>query len=109
MVLCLVKWMNASILLVISTWIWDISFVKSVSRNWKKTMNDNIVAAIGVEGQEVLVVFFDKEAYNRSKHVLDVARVTEVGDRVYAAFHDPIERYEETRLNQILKDYYKKA
>jgi hypothetical protein len=60
---------------------------------------------IDIQGEEVLVIYHDQEALDRSRHVLEgkTGHIMEAFGKVYATFHDPIPHYHCTVLNSELR------
>ena len=67
------------------------------------------LATIDIQGEEVLVIYHDQKAKERSKHVVEarMGNMVEFPDRTYASFHDDIPHYTREILNhQIRRNEY---
>ena len=60
---------------------------------------------IETQGEHVIITFHDKDAFQKSKHIVEarMGNVVELENVAYASFHDEIPRYQETVLNYQIK------
>ena len=61
---------------------------------------------LDIQGEEVLVIYHDKDALNRSRHVIEskMGNLMEFEDRSYASFHDPIPYFTNRILNNHIQE-----